>query len=235
MSDLDLAIVRTKRQEFTGTDHPGLRLNNLTLTQRNALTGSGAAKAGDIIWNTSKSCPQIYDGNAWVNIMTEQFMSLTATYTLTSQTGVQAIFNTPTAGTLTLPAATSYFFECLLNVSSMSATSGNFKFDVLGAGSATLTSVGWTAIGFDATTPGTAGAFSGSYTATAAGSGDIVTAGTGTAAVVLIKGIIRINAGGTLIPSIGLTTAASAVMGVNSYFRLTPIGTNTSTFVGNGS
>jgi hypothetical protein len=63
---LDLANVWRRRQQFTGTDHPGLRLNNLTSTQRDALTGSGAAKSGDIIWNTTTTAVEFYDGSNWL-------------------------------------------------------------------------------------------------------------------------------------------------------------------------
>lgn len=168
-------------------------------------------------------------------VTTEQFISLTATYTLTSTTAAQKIFNTPTNGTLTVAASTSYFFECMLSLSSMSATSGNFAFQVLGAGTATMTSVAWMAMGADATTLSTATAFSGSFNATSSGAGDVVTAATNTGAMVLVKGIFRVNAGGTIIPSVALTTAAAAVVGVNSYFRCYPIGTNTVQSVGNWS
>ena len=64
----DLRGVWRKRQEMAGTDHPGWRLNNLTTTQRDALTGEGAAKAGDVIWNTTTVGAQVYDGSAWQDI-----------------------------------------------------------------------------------------------------------------------------------------------------------------------
>lgn len=167
--------------------------------------------------------------------LSEQFIALTSTYTLTSTTSTQKLFNVPANGALTVKAATSYFFECDFSLSSMSATSGNTKFDVLGAGTATLTSVAWSAIGLDATTPGTAAAVGGSFTATNISSGDIVTAGTGTAMFARIQGIIRINASGTIIPSVALTTANAAIVGVNSFFRIRPIGSNTVASVGNWS
>jgi len=61
----DLANIWRRRQQFEGTDHPGFRLQNLTTTQRDALTGDGAAKAGDKIWNTTQAALNIYDGSAW--------------------------------------------------------------------------------------------------------------------------------------------------------------------------
>lgn len=65
MTQTDLANIWVKRQEMASTDHPGWRMNNLTTAQRDALTGSGAAKAGDLIWNTTQSALNSYDGSAW--------------------------------------------------------------------------------------------------------------------------------------------------------------------------
>lgn len=61
----DLAMIWRQRREFAGTDHPGLRLNNLTTTQRDALTGSGAAKTGDLIFNTTTGTFEPYNGASW--------------------------------------------------------------------------------------------------------------------------------------------------------------------------
>jgi hypothetical protein len=193
---------------------------NLTTPEAGALEYDGKILYGDFA-----------DSQRGV-MATEQFIALTSNYTLTSTTSTQKLFNAPANGALTVLGSTTYFFECLLLLSSMSATSGNFLFDVLGAGTATLTSTAWIATGFDQTTLGTAGAFSGSATATNAGSGNIVTAAIGTGAAVLIKGILRINAAGTIIPSIGLTTAAAAVVNTDSYFRCNPVGSNTAQSVG---
>lgn len=158
-----------------------------------------------------------------------EFIRQSATYTLTSTTNIQKLFNASTNGALTVKASTTYMFEGVINLSSMSGTSGNLKFDVLGAGTATLTSAFWIAVGLDNTTIGTAAANGGSGTATNVSSGNIVTAGTGTAMYAYIRGTITVNAGGTVIPSVGLTTAASAVVGVNTWMRFTeilPAGTN---------
>lgn len=165
----------------------------------------------------------------------EQFISLTSTYTLASQTGAQKLFNSTTNGALTVKGSTSYFFECFYTLTSMSGTSGNGGFSVLGAGTATVTSAAFWATGLDNTTLTTGAAIGGSFTASATTTNNITTAATGTAVAVLIRGIIRINAGGTIIPSVSLANAAAAVVGVNSYFRIYPIGTNTTTNVGNWS
>ena len=47
--------------QFSGTGHAGLRLNNLTTTQRDALTPS----AGMAIWNTSTGRLNIHNGTSW--------------------------------------------------------------------------------------------------------------------------------------------------------------------------
>jgi hypothetical protein len=166
---------------------------------------------------------------------TEQFVCLASSYTLTSATTTQKLFNATSNGALTVPGGATFFFECFFSLSGMSATSGNCLFDVLGAGTATLTSAAWTAVGMDATTPGTAAAAGGSFTAAHASAGNIVTAATGTAMVAQIKGVIRTNAAGTIIPSVGLTTAAAAVVGANSWFRIWPVGSSTVASVGDWS
>ena len=61
----DLAQIWRRRREFMNADHPGLRLNNLTSTQRDALTGDGAAKAGDTIYNTTTEKVETYSGSTW--------------------------------------------------------------------------------------------------------------------------------------------------------------------------
>ena len=172
------------------------------------------------------------DGTSWRSMRWHNIAALSAAYTLTSTTNSQALFNIPTNGALTVPAATAYLFEGLISLSSMSATSGNFGLDILGAGTATLTSIAWAVHGLDATTQTTAAAVSGAFSAISAQTADILVASTGTAAHFLLKGLVRVNAAGTLIPSIKLTTAAAAVVGVNSYIDFTPIGIGAVTTVG---
>lgn len=47
---------------FSGTTHVGIRLNNLTTTQRDAISSPAA---GSMIWNTTTSRNNIYNGSAW--------------------------------------------------------------------------------------------------------------------------------------------------------------------------
>lgn len=203
----------------------------LQLTQ-GSTAGTPAAGVTSIFAATQRMPAAVDEGGNVAIISAEQFVALTATYTLTSTTSSQKLFNTSTNGALTVLASTSYFFESLFSLSSMSATSGNGKFDLLGGGTAAFTSSAFHVVGQDSTTPGTAGALSGSFTATSITSGDAVTAATNTGEYFWVNGIFRVNTGGTIIPSVALTTAAAAVVGVNSYFRCWPIGTNTVTNVG---
>lgn len=46
---------------FSGTGHAGVRLNNLTTTERDALTPA----AGQLVWNTTTGRANIYSGSAW--------------------------------------------------------------------------------------------------------------------------------------------------------------------------
>ena len=59
---------------------------------------------------------------------------------------------------------------------------------------------------------------------------------TTTTAQARIRGIVRVNAAGTLIPQITQgTNSAAAIVGVNSWFRLIPVGLNTTASVGSWS
>jgi hypothetical protein len=63
-----------------------------------------------------------------------------------------------------------------------------------------------------------------------------VASGTTTGLLLIVRGIMRINAGGTVIPQLTQVTASTAaVVQLNSFFRCWPIGSNTVTNVGNWS
>jgi len=52
----------TALQQFTGTTHAGLRLNNLTTVERDAIA---SPQAGMCIWNTTAARLQLHNGSAW--------------------------------------------------------------------------------------------------------------------------------------------------------------------------
>lgn len=168
-----------------------------------------------------------YDGTnyTWRSDATDPYyVALTSTYTLTSTTSTQKLFNATTNGAVTVQASTLYYFECEFALTSMSATSGNCKFDILGGGTATVTSTAWTSYGVDNTTPTAVATASGLRSTTTISGSNIVAAATGTGMWARVSGTIRINAGGTLIPSVALTTAAAAVVSTDSWFKITPLG-----------
>jgi len=216
----------------------------------NLSAGTTTVAPLDFVTGTNLTTPAAgaweYDGTAFyatpiasnraVTVI-EHFVARTGTKTMTSNTALQAIFSGGTggltSGALTVGASTSYFFEMSINVSAMSATSGNMGFSIVGAGTATFTSAAWHAFGLDSTTQQTAAAAGTSWQSTAGATGNIVTAAVGTAASAIVKGIFRINGAGTIIPSIQLTTASAAVIGVNTWFKCYPVGTNTVVSVGN--
>lgn len=165
-------------------------------------------------------------------IPSEQYIINNANRTLTSQTGAQKIFGTPTNGALTVNPLSTYFFECVIYLTGMSPTTGNAGFNLIGAGSATVTTASYFVHGLDSTTQTTGLALGGSFVATTASTAVMVTTGTGTALHAFIKGTFKTNAGGTIIPSISQTTAAAAVVNPGTYFRCWKVGDAATNFAG---
>ena len=157
-----------------------------------------------------------------------QLVTLTAPYTLASQTNSQKLFNASNSGEVQL-AVGSYFFECFFTLSALSATSGSFGWD-LTADTATIAGVAWTSTGNKAAL---ATAASPQSTVNTAANTAIVTASTATTGWASIRGKVRISSAGGVIPSVSLGVAASAVVGADSYFRIWAAGSNTVTTVGN--
>jgi hypothetical protein len=163
----------------------------------------------------------------------EQFTALTTPYTLASGTALQKLFNATTAGALTVAASTTYFFECQFDLSSVASASGTVSFGF--GGTATLTSIKYTAVtqkSASLTTPVAPQMVEG----TAATAQSLWTAATTTGlttATARIKGTVRVNAAGTLIPEVALgVSTTTAAVGTNSFFRCWPVGSNTVTSAG---
>lgn len=159
-----------------------------------------------------------------VNAQAQQFITLTSTYTLTSQTGAQKLFNTSTNGRITLPIGV-YFFECMFDLSSMSASSGGFGWD-LTAGTATIAGIKWFSV---ANKAALATAATPQSTLNTAANTAIVTATTNTVGWAKINGKVRISVEGTVTPRVSLGVAAAAVVGVDSYFYITQAATTATT------
>ena len=170
-------------------------------------------------------------GNRGV-VVNSQLIRADTTRTFTSNTSQQAIFTTPTNGTLTLETGT-YMFEGLIAMTSMSATAGNGKFSIIGAGTATLGSVLWLALGRDLTLNATGASSGASLHNIATQTGvDIVTPGATTDMGVMVQGTFEVTGAGTIIPSFAQTTAAAAIVSVGSYFQTNRVGSTTLTSIG---
>lgn len=163
-------------------------------------------------------------------MLTDQIILQQSTYTLTSQTAAQKLFNATTNGQVTLTAGT-YGFDCFFSLSSMSASSGSFGFAL--GGTATVTQSFRAAAQKGTATLSTATATQVTYNTTA--NTALATASTNTVGYAQIDGILVVTVGGTLIPQVSLGVASAAVVGVGSYFRIRPYGSSSVSFVGNWS
>lgn len=164
-------------------------------------------------------------------VSTEQFIFLSSAYTLTSTTSAQKLFNSSTNGALTVSSTTSYQFECIFSLTNMSASNGSFGFAF--GGTATFTSQSWISNAVKSATLTTSSASTEMWNTTA----NTAISGTNTSVTgsAIVKGTVRINAGGTLVPQVSLSVANAAIVGTDAYFRIWPIGSNTIQSVGNWS
>jgi hypothetical protein len=143
--------------------------------------------------------------------------------TLTSQTAAQAIFNSPTNGRLTLPTG-CYQIEGVIYLDTMNTTSGNAQLGLLGSGSAVLGAQLVHVVGVDGAS-GAAATQTGSTTRAGNTSpASAVTAGTGTAMTMRIRGTFEVTTAGTIVPSIALVTANAAIVRTGSYLRFKRLG-----------
>lgn len=185
-------------------------------------------------WDGSLKAPTQNAVSDFITSTRDRFCILTSDYTLTSTTAAQQMFNATANGALTLETGT-YFFECQMKVSSMSATSGNLAWGLKGAGTATIGDVNWGAWGRDGGTVSAAAAIGGSFWEVADATGDIITPTTATNMWASISGAFQVTGAGTIIPSVALTTAAAAVMEEGSFFKCRRVGGSSVTTVGSWS
>lgn len=162
---------------------------------------------------------------------TEQFVAATTVVALSnSSTAAQAIFAAAN-DTLTLAASTSYFFEAFVYLTH-GATSHTTAFGFGGAASFTsilYSSTIWTsAVATIATASSNLEVVSANATVLNAASTDASTK-------IRLRGIIRVNGGGTIIPQVTFSAGPTGTCQTetNSYFRVWPVGSNTVAAVGN--
>ena len=148
-------------------------------------------------------------------LVTEQIMYLGTAYTMSNATGVQKLFSGSANGAVTLPVG-DYQFECYATLSTLAA-SGTFGFAL--AGTATYTQ-SWQATGIRSAA-GTAS--TASYSFNIAANTAITPTSTTTTGVMYIKGTLNVTVAGTVIPQFSQTVASTAVVGVGSYFKVSPL------------
>jgi hypothetical protein len=167
---------------------------------------------------------------------TTHFMVLASDYIGSDSSTAQKVFNlgTGAAGAITLPGSTSYFMEAVYYIT-RSVGSNSHTLSTLFALSSALTGITYTA-DTTSTTGNTLGAVSRIY-GTAATAVAVTGASTSSTEniTVVIRGIVRTNSSTTFTPQIKYDSApgGAPTFLTGSYLRLTPIGNNAVTYVGN--
>jgi hypothetical protein len=169
--------------------------------------------------------------------MSPDGVMLAADYTLSDVNTAQAAFNATANGAYTVLGNTTYEFEAVYLITNTGTTSHTWS--VLFGGTATFTSLAYSieARSDAASTPSTTGHnFGFAKVATAVA----VTAASTSATenvVIKLRGLMRINAGGTLIPQVKLSAATGGTekMLANSFFRCWQIGNGSIATVGTWS
>jgi hypothetical protein len=161
-------------------------------------------------------------GNRGV-IPVRHFIRCNVTRTLPNDTNLNAIFDSPANGRLTLETGV-YRFEGQFNVTAMSATAGNALVNILGAGTAVIDSWMWHYSGLDSATATTPADEDAQLLVTGITAASAVLAQTATTMRFNFRGTFEVTTGGTLIPSIDQVTAAAAIVAIGSYFMIERIG-----------
>jgi hypothetical protein len=151
--------------------------------------------------------------------------------TISDTTSAQAVFSSPSA--ITLDASTAYMFEAVYYITRAAGTTSHTLSTLFALGG-TLTSMTYTA-DTTSTTGNALGAVSRIYGTGATAT--VVTAASTSATeniTVVLRGIIKTNAGGTLTPQIQYSAAPGGAPTVlaNSYIKLVPLGTSAVASIG---
>lgn len=166
-----------------------------------------------------------------VQIANEQIQMLSAPYTLANNTNVQPLLNATAAGALTVLAGTTYEFECVMSISGLSSSSHTIGFGLALGGGASVTSALYQAI--VASGAATTNATTGVSTVATAAVTVLSAATTNTNFQAFIRGVVRVNAGGTITPQIQQNTASAAgTVATDTFFRIWAIGSGTVTSIG---
>ena len=163
------------------------------------------------------------------------FLSLSSDQTGTDGGGFgQNVFAGSGANTITLPGSTTYFFEGCYQIDTTGTNSRTFQVGFGGA--ATLTSIRYTVV----VTNGTTSSIQAPTVTTLTSATLTTVTGSVSAAsnnTVWIRGMVRVNTGGTFTPQFGYSSLPGAAPSIraNSFFRMHAVGSNTVLNVGQWS
>ena len=153
---------------------------------------------------------------------------------LTSATGLQNVFSPVGFDTITVQAATTYMFDGFYLIKTTGATTHTISMS-FALTTATITNCTWTTMSYPlASTPTSAvRAQDGNFFA-AVGGGAVNATNATAFNVVKFEGIMRVNAGGSVVPQITFSAAPTGTntLEIGSYLRFYPIGSNTIDSVG---
>lgn len=183
-------------------------------------------------------------GNVWP--LAEIVMgALSTDYTLTNGTAAQKAFNIGTNGAIALPIATSYLLEALYMITNTGTTSHTWATLFAASNGLTLTALDYEIIArsgitsqLTLTAESSASQSNGSTTPPTTALVATTASVSATENVLIdIRGILRVNAGGNLIPQVQLSAAPGGTQKMlrGSYIKLTPFGSNTATNLGSWS
>lgn len=169
-------------------------------------------------------------------LSSQYFIAQSSDYTALDSSSAQKVFNATPNGEITLLGSTTYMFEAVYYIARSAGTTSHTMSTLFG-GTATFTSITYLAE-TTSTTGNTLGAVSRIYST---GVGAVAVTAPSTSATenitVSLRGMIRTNAAGTVIPQIQYSAAPGGAPTIvrNSYFRITPVGNSSVTSVGNWS
>ena len=166
-----------------------------------------------------------------VNVATQFAIVPTGGFALSTAAGVQSCFPAAT-DVWTLAGSTTYRFEGMYYITKSTNSVTTALAFALGGG-ASVTSIGYQVLSHAAAVNVTATANNSTWVTRETST--VVTIATTAATLIQFRGLIRMNAGGTVTPQINFsgTAAGSPTMAANSYIMFTPIGSNTVASVGN--
>ena len=214
----------------------GIAITNLSLTSPTIAAGSASANswpkltAGTLLTAPEDGAIEIGNDTLFATtdagnrgyVPVRHFIRANATRTLPNDSNLNAIFDSPTNGRLTLETGT-YLFKMMIGITAMSATSGNAQLNVRGAGTATLNDWLYSVVGKDGTLI-SVNAVLGVMPVIESTPASMFTAGTGAEMWFIADGTFTVTVAGTLIPSVDQVTGAAAVVAIGSYFTCERIG-----------